>query len=268
MMSYIFRNPNKYGQNNALQYNFAMNILSKLSFDGKARVLDIGCGDGLITNEMASIVREGCVIGTDISTEMIQHASKVYLKNNLGFLQMDASKNIFREQFDIITSFNCLHWIKDQQEVLIGINKAAVSGAQIALLLSHKKSLYHLVLDFLCSSEKWKGYFIDYISPRLFFDPAEYEEMIIKSALEIIEFSEEEMTYTFKSKEHLKEFFNAAGSQVKMIPDLRKNEFLNDFVSEYLNQCEWPDEYLIPVSFWCLQIILSKPNLANQSRNT
>lgn len=262
MISHIYRNPYTYSKNNALQYNFAMKLLSKVSFDTKSRVLDVGCGDGVITNEIAAIVHEGCVIGTDISEQMIEFATKTYkVRNNLRFLVMEANKNIFREQFDIITSFNCLHWVKDQQNALFGIVRSALPGAQVALLLSHKKSLYHLVLDNLCSSSKWKNSFIDFVSPRLFFNLDDYRDMLVKSGLEVVDISEEEMTYSFQSKEHLKDFFSAAGSQIKQIPEARKAEFLNDFVSEYLKSANCFQENLIPVGFWCLQIIAVKPNL-------
>lgn len=209
---------------------------------------------------MAVISHEGCVIGTDISEQMVEFASKKYSgQHNLRFLKMDASKNIFREQFDIITSFNCLHWIKQQQETLDGIAKSATPNAQIALLLSHKKSQYHHVLDKICSSSNWSDYFIDFESPRSFFPPEQYEEMIIKSGLQIVELSEEKMTYTFKTKTQLKDFFNAAGSQIKQIPAAKKNEFLDNFVTEYLNEVELSREDLIPVSYWCLQVIANKP---------
>lgn len=261
-MSHIFRNPNKYSQNNSLQYNFAMKLLSKISFDNTYRVLDIGCGDGVITNELAEIVNEGCVIGTDVSVEMIEFASKKYIEQfNLRFLNMDASKNIFREQFDIITSFNCLHWVKDQQNALFGIEKAASYGAQIALLLSHKKSLYHYVLDKICASDKWNKYFINYINPRLFFDLYEYKTMLFNTALNLIEIKEEEMTYNFKSKEQLKDFFNAAGSQIKLIPRDKKSDFLNEFANEYLKEIHISQESIIPLNFWCLQIIATKPKI-------
>lgn len=259
MSSHCFKNPNKYSENNALQYNFAMTILSKITFESNSRVLDIGCGDGTITNEIAQIVNNGCVIGTDLSPQMIEFASKKHINQyNLRFLQMDAAKNIFRDQFNIVTSFNCLHWVKDQEKAIMGISNAASHGAQIALLLSHKKSLYHFVLDKICSSDRWKQYFDNYISPRSFFDLSSYKTLIIQSGLELIEIGEQEMTYKFSSEDELINFFSAAGSQLGQIPELRKKEFLNDFTTEFLRQRECQDDKEIPVSFWCLQVIARK----------
>ncbi|MFJ1269977.1 trans-aconitate 2-methyltransferase [Legionella lytica] len=265
MPVHIFKNPELYSKSNALQYNFAMKMLSKISFNSNSRILDIGCGDGVITNEIATIVSEGCVIGTDISDAMIEHAAKVYNgQRNVRFIQMDATQNIFRHQFDIITSFNCLHWVSDQRSAILGIAKAATDGAQIALLLSHRKSLYHLVLDKVCASDKWAFFFKDYISPRSFFDVANYESLLVESGLKVINIEEEEMTYYYQTPNDLKEFFSAAGSQIKLIPDDLKENFLNDFVNEFLNQVSLNDFDEIPVSFWCLQVVASKPYPTNK----
>jgi len=82
-----------------------MEVLSKSNIQINDRVLDLGCGDGRITMALAKITSDGCVLGTDISVKMTDFASKAYqAQNNLRFLEMDASKNIFREQFDVITS--------------------------------------------------------------------------------------------------------------------------------------------------------------------
>ena len=260
MPVHIYKNPLHYSKNNVLQYNFAMKMINKISFNSISRVLDIGCGDGIITNEMAKTVKNGCVIGTDISTQMIEHAAKTYgQQNNLRFLQMDAAKNCFRHQFDLITSFNCLHWVNDQEKAISGIAEAAVDGAQIALLLSHKKSVYHLVLDQICSSKKWRKYFENHISPRCFFDITTYKKILIKAGLNVAEISEEEMVHYFKTKQQLKEFFNASGSQIQLIPENFKEDFLNDFCNQFIKQVNLNMNDEIPVNFWCLQILATKP---------
>ncbi|WP_173238590.1 hypothetical protein, partial [Legionella antarctica] len=136
---------------------------------------------------------------------------------------------------------------------------AAVDGAQIALLLSHRKSQYHLVLDKVCASNKWSPFYLNYVSPRSFFDIATYENMLVKSGLSVVEIVEEEMIYFYKSPKQLKEFFKAAGAQIKLVPDQLKEDFLNDFSTEFINQVGLTDHDQIPVSFWCLQIIAKKP---------
>lgn len=268
MPVHVFKNPELYSKSNALQYNFAMKMLSKISFNSNSRILDIGCGDGVITDEIAKIVTDGCVIGTDISEAMIEHAAKKYsAQDNIRFIRMDATKNFFRHQFDIITSFNCLHWVNDQESAIFGVAKAAVDGAQIALLLSHRKSLYHLVLDKVCSSNKWASFFTDYISPRSFFDVANYKRLLTKAGLKVVNIEEEEMTYFYQTPKDLKEFFNAAGAQIKLIPEDLKENFLNDFVNEFLNQVGLNDFDEIPVSFWCLQVVASKPYPTKEKSN-
>jgi len=260
MPVHIFKNPEHYSKNNALQYNFAMKMLSKVSFNSNSRILDIGCGDGIITNEIAKIVTNGCIIGTDVSTQMIDHANKEYSgQYNLRFILMDAAKNIFRQQFDIVTSFNCLHWVHDQESAIKGITNSAADGAQIVLLLSHRKSLYHLVLDKICSNSKWASYFSNYSSPRSFFDISTYEKMLITSGLNVVSIIEEEMTYFYNTPNELKEFFSAAGSQIKLIPEYLKEDFLNDFVNQYLQQVNLDENNEIPLSFWCLQVVANKP---------
>lgn len=261
MSAHIFEKPDLYSKNNALQYHFAMKMLSNIPFSPSSRVLDIGCGDGMISNEIAQIVTEGCVIGTDISEAMIGHATKKYSEqDNIRFVQMDAARNFFRNQFDVVTSFNCLHWVSEQEKALSGIAHAAVSGAQIVLLLSHRKSQYHQVLETICTSEKWAVFFKDYKNPRSFFDIKYYKHLLINSGLEVISLIEEEMTYFYQTPNELKEFFNASSAQIKLIPDYLKESFLNDFSNAFLEQVNLNNFKEIPVSFRCLQIIARKPS--------
>lgn len=255
MIKHVYKNPKAYGQNNELQYDFSMRVLENIEIDKKARVLDIGCGDGKITREIAKIAHEGCVIGTDISYQMIEHAAKTYSEQeNLEFRQMDACKNKFTDQFDLITSFNCLHWVKDQEKVLNGIVRAAAKNAKVVLLLGHKKSIYHLVLDRVCESIKWRSYFTDYVNPRSFFECEVYNGILIRSGLEIISISEEVLTYNFDSRKKFMGFLNASMANIKQIPENKKEAFLEDYCDEFINEVAFNGGGHIPVSFWSLVV--------------
>lgn len=252
-MTHAYKNPKAYCENNTLQTNFAMRIIANITIDPDSKILDLGCGDGLITSKLAEAAPKGCVVGTDISEAMTAHAAEAYANHrNLIFMPMDASNNIFENQFDLITSFNALHWVKDQSAVLAGIAKAARPNAQVALLLSHKKSRYHHVLDKICSTQEWKDYFSNYISPRSFFERSHYESLLKESGLMIKAIHEEEMTHHFDSPEALKAFFRASMSQIKQIPSSKQSDFLEDFTNAYLADLAGVSITDIPLSFWCL----------------
>ncbi len=259
MQTHVYRNPDKYSKNNNLQYGFAMRILSQANICPSDRILDLGCGDGRITCELAKLACDGSVIGTDISEKMIEHANSTYAaQGNLRFMAMDTSKNIFKRQFDVITSFNSLHWVKDQKNALRGITEAATQDAKIVLLLSHRKSYYHFTLDTLCSSSTWSTYFQNYSNPRSFFTKDQYAELLSSSGLGVILLKETEMIYEFSSIAELKSFLSASMANIKQIPEHLKEDFLEDFCVEFLNQSGCTNTSRIPLSFWCLEIFAKK----------
>lgn len=82
------------------------------------RVLDIGCGDGSITEK---ILRHGCeVIGVDASMKMVTAASK----RGIDARYMDARYLTFDNEFDAVFSHAALHWIKDTELAIGAIAKA------------------------------------------------------------------------------------------------------------------------------------------------
>lgn len=256
-----YKNPDEYSKNNSLQFNFAMEVISHTEIPEDTRLLDLGCGDGLLTKKIADFAKKGCVIGTDISEKMVDHANKTYIsQSNLRFIQMDSSKNFFRSQFDVVTSFNSLHWVKDQASALSGISNALIENGKAVLLLSHKKSHYHNALDVICKNEKWNKYFKDYINPRSFFEVNEYQKLTEDAGLKIASLTEKEMVHRYDSVEKFKAFLSASMANIKQIPDSLKNEFLDDFCAEFFKLSSCRNLNNIPVGFWCLEITAIKPN--------
>jgi trans-aconitate 2-methyltransferase len=101
-----------YSEVSSLQRWLADQHLAMLELDGTERVLDIGCGDGRITAEIARRLESGSVLGIDPSTHMIDfakaHSEPAY--PNLAFALGDATALPYRGEFDVVVSFNALHW--------------------------------------------------------------------------------------------------------------------------------------------------------------
>src|SRR5262249_828930 len=72
-------NASEYNSRSALQKWLAGKSLAGLDVRGSERVLDVGCGDGKITAEIAERLPSGSVVGVDPSTGMITFAREHFL---------------------------------------------------------------------------------------------------------------------------------------------------------------------------------------------
>jgi trans-aconitate methyltransferase len=82
-----------YAANSAVQQTWARELIAQLNLRGDEHVLDVGCGDGKVTAEIARAVPRGSVVGVDASPQMIEFARKAFPPGqhpNLEFQAMDA----------------------------------------------------------------------------------------------------------------------------------------------------------------------------------
>lgn len=82
-------NAELYRERSTLQQTMAAEVLQSLDLTSSERVLDVGCGDGRITFEIARRVPQGSVVGVDASSNMIELASQKS-GSNLRFEVADA----------------------------------------------------------------------------------------------------------------------------------------------------------------------------------
>ncbi|HEX7445069.1 MAG TPA: methyltransferase domain-containing protein, partial [Methanothrix sp.] len=128
--------PKVYEKSSSAQQKWAEELLSRISIRGGERILDIGCGDGKITAKVAKLVPRGAVMGLDNSREMVSFARDRFpLESwpNLKFQYGDASKLEYEDEFDLILSFACLHWVQDHGPVLEGIRHSLKNGGRILM---------------------------------------------------------------------------------------------------------------------------------------
>lgn len=183
-------NAEDYQQNSAAQQQWARELIAKLELTGAEDVLDLGCGDGKVTAEIAGQLKNGTVVGIDNSGAMITLANTEYPTNrypNLEFKLMDARELAFEGQFDVVFSNAVLHWIKDHNPVVNGLYKAMKPGGKILLQMGAKDgvTLFISALDQVRQSTEWQDYFVDFEFPYGFMGVEEYETMLLAVGFQI-----------------------------------------------------------------------------------
>jgi len=90
------------------------------------RILDLGCGEGSLTKEIAQ--RGALVLGIDNSQEMIDAARR----NNIEALLLDAAEMQFSSEFDAAFSNATLHWVLAKEQAAQAIFRALKADGRFA----------------------------------------------------------------------------------------------------------------------------------------
>jgi trans-aconitate methyltransferase len=120
-------NSARYADNARFVSDLGEPVLALLNPQPGERILDLGCGDGALTEKIAA--SGSCVLGVDASAEMILAASRRGLNAHIA----DAYALTFDQEFDAVFSNAALHWMKrDPDAVLQGVYRVLRSGGRFA----------------------------------------------------------------------------------------------------------------------------------------
>src|SRR4030095_15944911 len=103
----------RYDDKNSFVWKHGRGVMELLAPKAGERILDLGCGTGHLTNQIAEAGGE--VVGIDKSTTMIDEARRLY--PDLHFEIADATDFYFEQPFDAVFSNAAIHWMKDQPSV-------------------------------------------------------------------------------------------------------------------------------------------------------
>ena len=108
-------NPEEYARNARFVSDLGEPVLDLLAPVEGERVLDLGCGDGVLTRK---ICEAGCaVVAVDSSTEQVAAARAQGLDARVE----DAESLPFDGEFEAVFSNAVLHWVKDHDAMLEGV---------------------------------------------------------------------------------------------------------------------------------------------------
>ena len=228
-----------YDRRSALQRAMASEVLALLKLTGAERVLDIGCGNGNVTAEIAARVPNGEVVGVDASRSMIDFATSNYSsepRRNLRFEVADARTLAFRDEFDLVVSLNALHWVPEQDQALRSIYSALKPGgvAQLRLVPSGKRKSLENIVEETRLSSRWAGFFPGFRDPYLHLTPEQYASLAERIGFRVLVATMSDKAWDFESRPA----FLAFGSAMLTfwtghLPETDTAAFITDALDRY-----------------------------------
>jgi trans-aconitate methyltransferase len=116
--------PDVYARNAAFVPALAVDLLDVLSPRRGERILDLGCGDGVLTAQIAA--RGAVVVGVDSSPAMVEAARA----RGLDARVVAAEALPFAREFDAVFSNAMIHWTSDIEALVGGVARALVAGGR------------------------------------------------------------------------------------------------------------------------------------------
>jgi trans-aconitate 2-methyltransferase len=255
-----------YSRHSSLQEAMAAQVLGLLRLTGNESVLDIGCGDGRLTAQIADRLPQGCTIGVDASPDMVAFATSTFVggsvpaRANLSFEVADARMLPYIEAFDLVVSFNALHWVPDQATALRGIVVALRQSGRAVLRLvvkGERVSLEAVAEQVRCQS-RWRLYFDRFTDPYLRLTAAQYAELAEREGLHVLSQQTRLVSWNFGSDEAFFGFCKAGfGAWTRCLPSDMHDEFVHDVMRAYRLELLLPLAEANLFSFYQMDITLS-----------
>ena len=192
-----------YANISALQHTMAEHSLAAVQVRGDERVLDVGCGDGYVTRSIAARLPHGSVVGVDPSPRMIAAANQAPVAGNLRFEVGDVTTMSFADEFDLVVSFNALHWVRDQASAYRNISAALRSSGRALLQFvcaGDRPSVEHVTMD-TSADPRWSAAFENFHPPFVHIDPATLPSIVSAAGLTVTASTVVDREWDFGSRE-------------------------------------------------------------------
>jgi trans-aconitate 2-methyltransferase len=182
----------RYHRISSPQFDWGQRVIERLKPASGERILDLGCGTGRLTREIAAATNGARVVGLDRSGAMIAVARaslEMDRDPRVMYVQASGVALPFGGVFDAVFSAATLHWIHDHAAVFASVFDALARGGRFVAQCGGTGNLDRLLEHAarLMVSPAYEVYFRDWAEPWHFADPRTSAERLRKAGFVDVE---------------------------------------------------------------------------------
>lgn len=227
----------KYKSASKHQKDWGSKMIADLKLSGDETILDLGCGDGVLTELLATLVPGGQVLGIDASQGMITSAKQLK-RDNLAFQLMDINELDFHNKFDLIFSNAALHWVKDHSDLMMNCFSALKANGILRFNFAGDGNcqFFNKIIQETMKAEKYQRYFEDFKWPWYMPKLEDYRVLINSYHFKEVAVREENADRYFQTVEDLVKWIDqpCIVPFLKEIPLQLKQDFRETVVNKML----------------------------------
>ena len=210
-----------YKRISSLQEEVGVRLIQKLKFRPAEHVLDVGCGTGNLSLEIARQCWKGRVLGVDASESMIDEASK-RLKDskNLTFQVLKVGDLHFREEFDVVYSNSVFHWIQDSSKVLVALHKAVKPTGRIGLQFPLLNDWHPLVkqMNELIDHLGYRPFYVEWEFPWFVTTTRDFKTKLEMAGFKHVIVEQQQTKHVYDTISEAYDFYSAVGMECYLEP--------------------------------------------------